>query len=62
MVESLVDLAHVVGSRWRGTAGAPRRLLGGFLRVPQAVRTAREAVAWTFGFDDPNDYLLAAES
>ena len=33
-----------------------------FLRVPQAVRTAREAVAWTFGFDDPNDYVLAAES
>ena len=33
-----------------------------FLRVPPAVRTAREAVAWTFGFDDPNDYLLAAES
>ena len=33
-----------------------------FLRVPPAVRTAREAVAWTFGFDDPNQYLLTAES
>ncbi len=33
-----------------------------FLRVPPASRTAREAVAWTFGFDDPSEYLLAAES
>ena len=32
-----------------------------FLRVPHD-RTAREAVAWTFGFDDPANYLLAAES
>jgi hypothetical protein len=32
------------------------------LRVPPNVRTAREAVAWTFGFDNANDYLLAAAS
>jgi hypothetical protein len=33
-----------------------------FLRVPPTVRTAREAVAWTFGYDDPDDYILAAAS
>lgn len=32
------------------------------LRVPPTTRTAREAVAWTFGFNDPAEYLLAAES
>ena len=39
--------------------GTYRRYL---LRVPPTTRTAREAVAWTFGFDDPQQYLLAAES
>jgi hypothetical protein len=33
-----------------------------FLRVPPNARTAQEAVAWTFGFDDPHEYQLAAES
>jgi hypothetical protein len=27
-----------------------------FLRVPPGVRTAREAVAWTFGYDQPREY------
>lgn len=26
------------------------------IRVPPTMRTAREAVAWTYGFDDPDDY------
>ncbi len=39
--------------------GSYRRFL---LRVPPTTRTAREGVAWTFGFDNPADYLLAAES
>ena len=39
--------------------GTHRRYL---LRVPPTTRTAREAVAWTFGFDDPQQYLPAAES
>jgi hypothetical protein len=33
-----------------------------FLRVPPTVRTARAAVAWTFGFDKVTDYTLAAQS
>jgi hypothetical protein len=33
-----------------------------FLRVPPTVRTTREAVAWTFGFDNADDYLIAAAS
>jgi hypothetical protein len=33
-----------------------------FLRVPPAARTAREAVAWTFGFDKASDYEIAIES
>ena len=33
-----------------------------FLRVPPTSRTARQAVAWTFGFDNARHYLLAAES
>lgn len=33
-----------------------------FLRVPPHVRTAREAVAWTFGFANPADYVIAAAS
>jgi hypothetical protein len=33
-----------------------------FLRVPPDSRTAREAVAWTFGFDNAEQYLLATES
>jgi Domain of unknown function (DUF6745) len=33
-----------------------------FLRVPPEMETAREAVAWTFGFDDVHDYLIAAET
>jgi len=32
------------------------------LRVPPNVRTAREAVAWTFGFEDVRDYALTVES
>lgn len=32
-----------------------------FLRVPPNVRTAREAVAWTFGLDE-DDYNPAIES
>lgn len=39
--------------------GSRRRYV---LRVPPRVRTAREAVAWTFGFDSADDYLLAAAS
>lgn len=33
-----------------------------FLRVPPATTTAREAVAWTFGFDDENDYIVSTAS
>ncbi len=33
-----------------------------FLRVPPHVRTAREAVAWTFEKDDPKTYKPVAES
>jgi hypothetical protein len=33
-----------------------------FLRVPPTVGTAREAVAWTFGFDDAHQYILTAAS
>ena len=33
-----------------------------FLRVPPTSRTARQAVAWTFGFDNARQYLLAAQS
>ena len=33
-----------------------------FLRVPPTVRTAREGVAWTFGFENTDEYILAAAS
>jgi hypothetical protein len=33
-----------------------------FLRVPPKSRTARQAVAWTFGFTSARGYMLAAES
>ena len=33
-----------------------------FLRVAPTVRTARQAVAWTFGFDKASDYEVAVES
>jgi hypothetical protein len=33
-----------------------------FLRVPPGTRTAREAVAWTFGFKRADDYILTAAS
>jgi hypothetical protein len=33
-----------------------------FLRVPPATRTAREAVAWTFGVEDEADYAPAVET
>jgi len=33
-----------------------------FLRVPPATRTAREAFAWTFGFQRVADYIVAAAS
>lgn len=33
-----------------------------FLRVPPEIRTAREAVAWTFGFSEPDEYQPDAES
>ncbi|MBA2371099.1 MAG: hypothetical protein H0V71_05580 [Chloroflexi bacterium] len=33
-----------------------------FLRVPPSVRSAREAVAWTFGFESADEYVLAVES
>jgi hypothetical protein len=33
-----------------------------FLRVPPQSTTAREAVAWTFGFDNANDYAPLVES
>ncbi len=39
--------------------GSRRRYV---LRVPPTVRTAREAVAWTFGFDNTDDYILAAQT
>jgi hypothetical protein len=39
--------------------GSHRRYL---LRVPPDSRSARAAVAWTFGFDDPSEYLLAVQS
>jgi hypothetical protein len=32
------------------------------LRVPPATRTARQAVAWTFGFESADDYVVAAAS
>ena len=33
-----------------------------FLRVPPQARTAREAVAWTFGFERAEDYVIAMAS
>jgi hypothetical protein len=33
-----------------------------FLRVPPTAQSAREAVAWTFGFDNPAEYLPIAQS
>jgi hypothetical protein len=39
--------------------GSRRRYL---LRVPPTTRTAREAVAWTFGFERPGEYVVAAAS
>ena len=33
-----------------------------FLRVPPTTRTARAAVAWTFGFDAVGDYAVAVQS
>jgi hypothetical protein len=33
-----------------------------FLRVPPDTRTARAAVAWTFGFDEAPEYAIATES
>ncbi len=33
-----------------------------FLRVPPGIDTAREAVAWTFGFETADDYIVAAAS
>jgi hypothetical protein len=33
-----------------------------FLRVPPSMRSAREAVAWTFGFDRAGDYELAVQT
>lgn len=33
-----------------------------FIRVPEWVRTAREAVAWTFGFDDADDYITSVQT
>ena len=33
-----------------------------FLRVPPEIRTCREAVAWTFGFQSPDEYRPVAES
>jgi hypothetical protein len=32
------------------------------IRVPPNMRTAREAIAWTFGFDDPAQYTPSAET
>jgi hypothetical protein len=39
--------------------GTYRRYL---LRVPPTTRTAREAVAWTFGFDNAREYMVATQS
>jgi hypothetical protein len=33
-----------------------------FLHVPPELRTPWQPVAWTFGFDDSADYVVAAES
>ena len=33
-----------------------------FLRVPPDTRTARTAVAWTFGFEKPRAYQVAVET
>src|SRR5262249_11075440 len=41
------------------TDGSRRRY---FLRVPPDTRAARDAVAWTFGFDRADDYALAAQT
>jgi hypothetical protein len=32
------------------------------LRVPPTVRTCHEAVAWTAGFDDPEQYTPRVET
>jgi hypothetical protein len=55
------ELAHLV-EVVNATAepdGSHRRY---FLRVPPRVRTAREAVGWTFGFDNADDFVIAAAS
>jgi hypothetical protein len=33
-----------------------------FIRVPSWMRTAREAVAWTFGFDDADEYIVSVQT
>ena len=33
-----------------------------FLQVPPGVRTAREAVAWTFGFESAREFTVTVES
>ncbi len=53
-----VQLVEVVNAS-REPDGTYRRYL---LRVPPMMRTACEAVAWTFGFDDPREYLVSAAS
>lgn len=53
-----VQLVEVVNA----TAEADGSYRRYFLRVPPAARTAREAVAWTFGFENVDDYVLAAAS
>jgi len=40
-------------------ASTPRRYL---LRVPPRMGTVREAIAWTFGFDSPDDYNPVQET
>ena len=33
-----------------------------WLRVPPATKSAREAVAWTFGIEKPEHYVLEVET
>ena len=53
-----VHLVEVVNA----TAEADGSYRRYFLRVPPDTVTTREAVAWTFGFDDAHEYAIAAES
>jgi hypothetical protein len=59
-------LGSTAGRKLVEVVDATPRLDGSFrryrLRVPPNIHTAREAIAWTFGFDNPAEYDPGAET